>query len=497
MSTLSEIRLQRLYAYRERLRAINAQKSSIMAAKFARPGDVAKATYSKTRTSPALELLDDHLVSLYEGKTKRLAWSMPPQEGKSSRIARAFPLWVLLKNPDTRIVIASFQHTIAERWGRAIRTDIESNPHLGLTLRKDRRSAADWQIDGFEGSVTCVGVGGALTGRPVDLLIIDDPVKDHADADSEIMRENAWEWWTGAASTRLGPEGRVVIDMTRWHEDDLMGRLLADQPDAWTYVNIPAIADHSPEREETDILGRQPGEWMESVRRRTVENWEQRRKDAGSRTWEALYQGRPSPAEGGIFKRSWWRYYDVPISAPADGAMKVFGNAQVIASWDMTFKDTKGSDYVVGQVWARRGTDLFLLDQVRGRWDFTETCRQVELLHERWPQAHLILVEDKANGPAVLSQLAAKVPGMVPVTPKDSKLARASAVAPFIEAGNVRVPSKDLAPWIEDFLEEMAVFPNGTHDDQVDAMSQAISRLMIGGPAADDFMSALLREKGL
>lgn len=498
MSTLADQRLARLYELRERLRAVNAQESLHRASLYKKPNDLAEIIFTRNKTSPALELLDEHLVAVWERRIDRLAWSMPPQEGKSFRIARTFPLWVLLKNPDTRIVIASFQFGMASRWGRVIRNDIEEHPELGLKVRKDRRAAHDWQLDGFEGGILCVGIGGSLTGRPADLLIIDDPVKDHAEADSEVMRERAWEWWTGAASSRLGPDAPVIIDMTRWHEDDLMGRMLLDQPERWAYVNIPAIADHDPNRGETDVLGREPGQWMQSVRGRTDEQWEKRRLDAGSRTWQALYQGRPSPADGGIFKRHWWQIYDLPRAIQRDdGTWQVLGAKQVITSWDMTFKDTKGSDYVVGQVWARNGTNLWLVDQVRGRWDFTETCMQVELLHYKWPQSHLILVEDKANGPAVLSQLSSRVPGMVPVTPVDSKLARASAIAPFVEAGNVFLPSPELAPWVGDFLEEVAVFPNGSHDDQVDAMSQALSRLMLGASDSSSFMDELLKEKGL
>jgi len=145
----------------------------------------------------------------------------------------------------------------------------------------------------------------------------------------------------------------------------------------------------------------------------------------------------------------------------------------------MAFKDTKASDYVVGQVWASRGADAFLLDQVRGRWDFPETQRQVKQLAAKWPDALLKIVEDKANGTAVLASLRRTVPGLVPETPTESKVARASAVSPLVEAGNVHLPSPELAPWVGDFIEETAGFPNGTHDDQVDAMSQALKRLIL------------------
>jgi predicted phage terminase large subunit-like protein len=152
----------------------------------------------------------------------------------------------------------------------------------------------------------------------------------------------------------------------------------------------------------------------------------------------------------------------------------------------MTFKDTKGSDFVVGQVWERRGAEVFLLDQVRARLDFPATCRAVVALSAKWPQAHAKLIEDKANGPAVIAQLRQRVPGLIAITPKDSKQARASAVAPFVEAGNTFLPPAELAPWVGDFVEECAAFPSGSHDDQVDAMSQALARLLLGEGRFDE-----------
>src|SRR4029077_3039459 len=215
----------------------------------------------------------------------------------------------------------------------------------------------------------------------------------------------------------------------------------------WTVVNVPAQA------ERDDPLGRMVGDYLESARGRTETDWEQTRRQVGSRGWSALYQGHPSPAEGGILKRSWWRYYSTPrTQIQPGGAMGVVGADQVIQSWDMAFKDTKASDYVVGQVWARRGVKVFLVDQVRDRMDFPASVAAVRALSAKWPQATLKLVEDKANGPAIISQLRKDIPGIVPVTPKDSKEARAHAVSAFIEAGDVELPGD--APFIGEFIEE-------------------------------------------
>ena len=162
-----------------------------------------------------------------------------------------------------------------------------------------------------------------------------------------------------------------------------------------------------------------------------------------------------------------------------DGAHLAVSFDEVACSWDMTFKDTEGTDFVVGQVWGRRGIEVWLLDQMRRRMTFVETCQAVRALAARWPQAHAKFVEDKANGSAVINQLRRTVAGLIAVEPDGSKVARASAVSPFVEAGNVWLPALEIAPWIGDFIEEHASFPAGAHDDQVDAASQALNRMLL------------------
>lgn len=447
------------------------------AERFPSPGALAAHMDPATVQTAALDLLDAKLTDVAAGRIRRLIWSMPPQEGKSERTSRRFPLWLLLQNPDLRIAIASYELGTARRWGRAIRNDIAEHPELGIAVRADTSAAHEWQLDGHRGGVYCVGIGGALTGRPVDLLLVDDPLKGRAEADSQVYRDNCWDWYTDTGRTRLSPEAPIIVIQTRWHEDDLSGRLLSGPSAAeWTYVNIPAQAD-----DDQDPLGRQPGEYLVSARGRTATDWEDTRRDVGSRTWTALYQGRPAPAEGGMVKRSWWRFYDVPVAQrQEDGTMLVPGkDVQVIQSWDMTFKDTKGSDFVVGQVWAKLDGKAVLLDQVRDRLDFPSACRAVQGLSAKWPQASAKLIEDKANGPAVIAQLASTVPGLIAINPQGSKAARLAAVSPFIEAGNVVIPAAAVAPWVDDFITEHGAFPNGAHDDQVDAASQALDRLMV------------------
>lgn len=457
-------------------------------------GTLAKRLDATTVQTPALDLVDAELQELLDTPDGRLILMMPPQEGKSTRVAKHFVAWVLKQRPWTRVVGASYGQGLANRNGRAVRNLIRSNPDLGLVLAPDNGSASEWELErsgeAQRGGLVSVGIGAGLAGRPADLLVIDDPIKDRQDADSEVMRDFTWDWWTDVGSARLGPGAQVVLILTRWHEDDLAGRLLAaEDGHLWKVVRIPAQADHDPELGETDPLGREPGEFLESARGRTPEQWQAIKTRVGSRTWNALYQGRPTSAEGNMFKRDHWGQYDVPMWLEReDGARIVTHYDDLLISWDMTFKKTEGTDKVSGQVWMRRGADAFLLDRVNRRMDFVDTLQAFNQLSARWPQAVLKLVEDKANGPAVISMLGRKVPGIVPEEPHGGKEARAAAVSPLVEAGNVWLPSPELAPWIGEFIDEAAGFPTATHDDDVDAMTQALNRLVLQPLLAGDLV---------
>lgn len=459
------------------------------------PGDLAQHLDGRVVQTAALRMLDEHLVRVANGELNRLIWTMPPQEGKSQRVSRAFPAWLLMRNPDLRIAIVSYEAGIARRWGRAIRNDILTHPDLGMSVRPDTSAAHEWQLADHDGGVYSIGIGGALTGRPIDgVLIIDDPLKGRAEADSEAYRKACIEWWQETGSTRLAPGTPVIVVQTRWHEDDLAG-WLQTHDEGWTTVNIPAMADHDPESTDpalaVDPLGREPGDYLESARGRTVQGWEQTRRQVGSRGWSALYQGRPAPAEGGILKRGWWRYHSGGgVYGMPDGSWRAANADQVIQSWDMSFKDTKASDFVVGQVWVRRGATAYLVDQVRDRMDFPAACAAVKAMSAKWPQTALKLVEDKANGPAIIAQLRKDVPGLVAYNPEGSKEARCHAVSPFVESGNVELPDPGAAPWVGGFIEECSAFPNGAHDDQVDTMTQALHKLLLT-PSLTSFFERL------
>lgn len=456
---------------------------------WATPGALARQLNPKTVQTPALNLIDEALVRAATTPDSRLIICMAPQEGKSVRVAGDFPTWLLTQNPDLRIVTASYGQSLANRNGRAIRRRITDHTDLGLHLAPDNGAVHEWSVDGHDGGVLSVGVGAGVTGRAADLLIIDDPIKDRAQADSETYRDNVWDWWTDAASARLAPGAPVVLILTRWHHDDLAGRLLERDKDAgWQLLNIPAQADHNPDKGETDPLARQPGEFMVSARGRTTAQWEQRKKTAGSRTWASLYQGRPTPDTGNLFPTDGWaRYTSLPWVERGDGARIVpeagrDPNVELVQSWDFTFKDTKSADYVVGQVWLRRGNQALLLDMVRRRMGFSESCQAMLDLTARWPQAVAKLVEDKANGPAIMNALRSKVGGLIPVEPEGSKYARAAAISPFVEAHNVLLPDPTAVPgtaWVTDLTDEAREFPGSAHDDTVDALTQAVHRLLL------------------
>lgn len=463
------------------LRAPDPVREAADADSWKTPGTLAKRLNPDTVQTPALDAIDAALMELIDTPDGRLIINLPPQEGKSTRTAKDFVAWVLKHRPWLRVVTGSYAQGLASRNGRYVRNMIRDNPDLGVTIAKDNGAASEWEIAGRDGGMLAVGRGAGVTGRRADLLVIDDPLKDRAEADSETIRQACWDWWIDSLSTRLSPGAPVVLIQTRWHEDDLAGRLLsAADGHLWKVLNIPAQADHDPEKGETDPLGRKPGEYLESARGRTPEQWEAIKVRVGTRTWNALYQGRPTSPGGTIFKRAWWRRYEQPLWLEReDGTRVVTGFDDLILSWDMTFKDTKGADYVAGHVWARRGADVYLLDRVNRRMDFVETLAAFKALAARWPQAMLKLVEDKANGPAVISMLGRSVPGIVPIEPDGSKVARASAVSPLVEAGNVWLPSSEVAAWADEVIEQAAGFPTAKHDDDIDALSQALNRLVI------------------
>ena len=420
-------------------------------------------------------LLCDYLDKLACKEIRRLMVFMPPRHGKSELVSRKFPAFLLGKNPDTSIISCSYSADLASRMNRDVQRLIDSERYLELfpgtqlsnqhTRRfyetRYTRNNNMFEVVDKKGTYRSSGVGGGITGMGGEYIIIDDPVKNREDADSATMREKVYDWYTSTLYTRLEKDGCILLTLTRWHEDDLAGKLLKaaqEGADQWTILELPAVCEYPPKPYDVRQEGEALWKWKYDE-----EALEKMKVTVGSRDWAALYQQHPTPGEGGTFKREWWNYYKVLPDGLYD----------FVQSWDCTFKDAQSSDYVVGQVWARKGSSRYLLDQVRGRMSFTETLRAIRSLSAKWPQAIRKLVEDKANGTAVIDVLRKEIPGLIPVEPEGGKIVRANAVTAVAEAGNIYLPDPSIAPWVHDFVEEHAVFPNGANDDQVDAQTQA------------------------
>lgn len=297
--------------------------------RFPTPGHLSKFCRPDFVQTPMLDKLDEALMMAERGEAQRIIINTPPQEGKTSRLQDACG-WMLIRDPTRRIAFASYEQSIAAQSALEIRRMIEQHgggyrgqaqhldheDALGLLLDPDRAKQTNWSLadvpgrkNARPGSVVAVGVGSSLTGRPVDVMVIDDPIKDAKQADSPVTRRNVIDWYQSVVLTRLPPRSIVIVVQTRWHEGDLSGWLLDQDKKAafpeWLHVNIPAQAG------ENDLLGRQPGEYLASARRRSTADWEAKKTAVGTRWWFAMYQGVPSAPEGGTFKREWFEKYRV------------------------------------------------------------------------------------------------------------------------------------------------------------------------------------------
>lgn len=420
-----------------------------------------RANFYKITIFRHLELIAEVLQRIADGEQLFVLIEMPPRHGKSLFGTETYPSFYLGKNPDKRVIVSSYSGGLAKKFGRMNRNKFADNAGelFGLSVSKDNAAANNWGIEGHKGGMISVGIGGAITGEGADLLVLDDVVKNAKEANSPTYREMVWNEWESTLSTRLHDGGSVVVIMTRWHEDDLIGRLLERSPRDWIRLRLPAIAE-----DEDDLLGREVGEAL-CPELGFDEEWaEQKKLEVGSRTWSSLYQQRPAPAAGAIFDRSWIKFYKVLPTLD-----------ERLTSWDMTFKGGEGSDRVAGQAWGRKGGEFYLIDSKTDKMDFTSSLQAVKTFHAKH-RTPAILIEDKANGPAIINSLQREVPGIIPIQPIGDKVTRASAVAPYWEAGNVYLPDPSIAPWVDDFIEELVSFPYAKHDDIVDAMSQALNR---------------------
>ena len=410
--------------------------------------------------------LDNFLIEMMAGKRPILILGAPPQHGKSDIVSRYLPAYFFGKYPDMRVAGLSYGKDLASDMNRDVQRIMMSEEYKALfpesclnakrvvTVEIEaKRNSETFEIVGRKGAYISQGIGGPLTGKKVDLGIIDDPIKNAKEALSPVTKKATWNWYISTFKTRLSKNSGEIIMATRWATDDLSGRVI-DSSDKAKVLAFPAIN----ERGEALVPELHP-----------IDSLLEKKALFGDYFWSAMYQQTPKPGDGQIFHEEFAQYY-LPKDLP-----DTFD--EVIHSWDMTFKDSDGTDYVVGQVWGKKGANAYLLHQIRKRMSFTETLKAVKLLAEKYPQARRKLVEDKANGPAVIDTLKTTVSGLVPIEPDGSKIARAHACTAEWEAGNVWLPHKDIEPWITETVDEITTFPFARNDDTVDAMTQALRYL--------------------
>jgi predicted phage terminase large subunit-like protein len=412
---------------------------------------------------PYLVRIREHLDQLTAGQIKRLAIFVPPRHGKSALATIRYPVYRLSREPGLRVIIGCYNSLLAEKFSRqALRIARDS----GVALDPARQQIHDWETTAG-GGMRAVGVGAGITGQGGGLVIIDDPVKSREEANSPTYRERVWDWYREDLYTRLEPDGAIVLIQTRWHEDDLAGRILAsEQADAWTVVNLPA------EAEADDPLGREPGEPLCPARfdRTALADI---RATLGTWAYTALYQQRPLPEGGGLFHRSWFTIVD---AAPA--------HAKRIRYWDKA-GTAGGGDFSAGVKLAAAPDGQFYVEDVqRGQWSSWQRNQVMRQTAELDGKSVPIWVEQepgsggKESAEASIRNLVGFNVHAEPAT--GDKTVRAGPLAAQTEAGNVKVVR---GAWNAQYLDELCVFPHGKNDDQVDASSGAFNKLAAPQPS--------------
>jgi predicted phage terminase large subunit-like protein len=441
-----------------------------------------------------IDAIVEHLEAVTRGEIRNLLINVPPRHMKSLLVSVFWPAWEWIRWPERRWLYSSYGAQLSIRDSIKCRRLIESpwyQHHFGhvfaLTSDQNTKGRFDNNRSGYRLSTS---VGGAATGEGGDRIVCDDP-HNVQEAESDAVRKATLDWFDVVMSTRVNDPKTAakVVVMQRCHQQDLSGHLI--EQGGWEHLCLPAEFDGAacttslgwsdPRTEHGELL------WPDRFGPKEVADL---KVSLGSYAAAGQLQQRPSPSGGGVIKRHWFRYWqprgmDLPpvmVRLP-DGVERAIVAIEMprrvdeqIQSWDCAFKDLETSDYVVGQAWGRLGPTYLLGDQIRGRMDFPATLNAVRELTRRFPGTMAKLIEDKANGSAVIQMLYREIPGILPVNPEGGKIARAAAASPLIEAGNVYLPHPLYAPWVNDFIEECAAFPNGAHDDQVDAMTQALLR---------------------
>lgn len=444
-----------------------------------------------------IDAISDHLQAVGEGSLRRLLITIPPGHAKSLLVSVLFPAWQWIDNPAWRCLATSYDGDLAIRDSVRSRNVIQSEwynrtfePKWKLAGDQNVKSRYENTMRGFRMST---GVGGKGTGFRGDCILVDDPLNAKKQY-SKLALDEVIFWFDQVMSSRLNDQatGAIIIIMQRLSEMDLAAHVI--ERGGYEHLNLPS--EFEPERRAKIITTgwedprTEPSELLfPKFFPQTVIN--EAKKNLGERGFAAQHQQRPSPAEGDLLKRHWWRYWKPMDSKLGPVRMRQVDNTmveieavelvndfdQILQSWDCAFKDMKDSDFVAGGVIATRGADRFLIDARCARLDLLGTIRGIQSFDEKWPEAGEKLVEDKANGPAVIQSLKHRVSGLIAINPEGGKYSRAAAVSPEVESGNWYLPHPSIAPWVNEFIENCACFPNAKNDDWVDMWSQAGNRI--------------------
>lgn len=411
--------------------------------------------------------LEQFSHAVTQRESPRLMLFMPPRHGKSTLASIAFPAWHLGRNPEHEFISCSYSGSLAMSFSRKVRHQLREpnykNVFSEASLDPTSQSVESW-LTTKGGGYVAAGVGGGITGKGAHVLVIDDPVKNREDAESEYSRDSVWDWYTSTAYTRLAPGGGILVILTRWHDDDLAGRLLAaaaDGADDWEVVKYPAIAEQDEEfREEGEAL---------HPERYDVSSLSKIQKAIGPRDWSALYQQNPVADEGDYFNRDMINYYD---EADLD-----YTRLRYYCAWDLAIGQRERNDYSVGLVVAVDEYDkLYVVDCVRGKWDGFELVERILDLYETW-RPGVVGIEkghiEMALGPFLEKRVRERRLNEAYFrdlkTGRRDKEARARAIQGRMQQGMVYFPKEPL--WVGPLIAELLRFPNGVHDDQVDALA--------------------------
>lgn len=431
-------------------------------------------------------LIAKELMGCMTGKTKRLIIMCPPQHGKSELATQLFPAFYFGHFPENALIVGGYGQEKADDFGRATKEYMESEIYQAI-FPNSRLSHTSNSISRFAttkgGTYFAAGRGGAVVGRGANGLILDDPYKNRAEADSESVCKSLEEWYTSSFRSRLRGDGFIIIIQQRWNKRDLIQFLLdKDKEDPnldpdykWRIIELKALIEDDDDA-RTDPLKRKVGEslWPEAFPPKVML---QMKKDVGTRDWNALYRQQPSDAQGEIYHRNWWNYWcesycaadhdHHPLPKEFDDSMQM---------WDMSFKDLATSDYVVGLVGKRKGANLYVIDRNKAIANVKKSCDMIRYTSAKHQDVMKIGIEDKANGPAVITTLKDEIAGIIAIKAEGSKESRWQASAAAVESGNVYLPYS--ATWKEDFIEVCAAVPHGKHDDDADSIAHMILQML-------------------